>query len=80
VDLHQVVAAALQAVDLLVGEALRQRGELRVLAEEVVAVVAAVLGGEGLELAVDGARERAAPARRRRRARTGRPSPSPTPA
>ena len=52
VDLHQVVAAALQAVDLLVGHALRQALELLVLAEEVVAVEAAVLGGEGLHLAV----------------------------
>jgi hypothetical protein len=35
VDLHQVVAAALEAVDLLVGQALRQRGQFGVLAEEV---------------------------------------------
>jgi hypothetical protein len=35
VDLHQVVAAALEAVDLLVGHALGQRGQLLVLAEEV---------------------------------------------
>ena len=76
-DLHQVVAAALEAVDLLVGHALREARELLVLAEEVVAVEAAVLGGEGLHLAVDrvgeGARQRAAACR----ARTGRPSRCP---
>ena len=62
-DLHQVVAAALEPVDLLVGHALRQAGQLGVLAEEVLAVEAAVLGREGLHLAVDrvgeGARQRA---------------------
>jgi hypothetical protein len=39
-DLHQVVTPTLQAIDLLVGQALRQCGEFRVLAEEVLAVEA----------------------------------------
>ena len=51
-DLHQIMSAALQAVDLLVGQALRECGQRRVLAEKMFAVVAPVLGGEGLELAV----------------------------
>ena len=59
VDLHEVVAASLEAVDLLVGHALRQPRQFLVLAEEVVTVEAAVLGGEGLHLAVDGVGERA---------------------
>jgi hypothetical protein len=53
VDLHQVVAAALEAVYLLVRHALGQAREFGVLAEEVVAVEAPVLGGEGLHLAVN---------------------------
>ncbi len=53
VDFHQVVAAALQAVDLLVRHALGQRGQRGVLAKEVVAVEAPILGGKGLHLAVD---------------------------
>ena len=52
VDLDQIMPAALQAVDLFVAQALGQHGQCRVLAEEVVAVVAPVLGGKGLELAV----------------------------
>ena len=52
VDLDQVMAAAFEPVDLLVGHALRQPGEFLVLAEEGVAVEAAILGGEGLHLAV----------------------------
>jgi O-acetyl-ADP-ribose deacetylase (regulator of RNase III) len=59
VDLHQVVAAALEAVDLLVRHTLGQRGQFGVLAEEVVAVEAPVLGGEGLHLAIHRAFERA---------------------
>ena len=54
VDLHQVVAAALEAVDLLVRHALRQLLQFGVLVEEVVAVVASVLGGKGLHLTVHG--------------------------
>ena len=46
VDLHEVVAAALEAVDLLVRHALRQTRPARVLAEEVVAVEAAVLAAK----------------------------------
>ncbi len=57
VDLHQVVAAALEPVDLFVGHALREPREVLVLAEEVVAVEASVLGREGLHLPVDGVRE-----------------------
>jgi hypothetical protein len=64
VDLHQVVPAALEAVDLLVGQALGQARQFGVLAEEVLAVVAPVLGGKGLHLAVHrlrkDARQRAA--------------------
>ena len=51
------MTAALEAVDLVVGQALGQRRELRVLSEEVVAVVAPVLRREGLQLAVDRSRE-----------------------
>ncbi len=53
VDLHQVMTASLEAVDLIVGQALRKRSEFRILAKEMVAVVAAVLGSECLKLAVD---------------------------
>ena len=63
VDLHQIVAAALQAIDLFVGHALRQPFQFLVLTEEGVAVEASVLGREGLHLAVDrvgeGPRQRA---------------------
>ena len=58
-NLHQIVPAALQAVDLLVGHPLRQPRQFFVLAEEVVAVETAVLGGKGLHLAVDGVGKRA---------------------
>ena len=54
VDLHRVVAAAAQAVDVLVGHVRDQLLQLGVLVEEVLAVEAAVGGGVGLELAVDG--------------------------
>ena len=57
VDLHQVVPAAVEAVDLVVGHRADQRLQLGALAEELVAVVGAVVGAEGLELAVHGARE-----------------------
>src|SRR5260221_5500026 len=52
VDLHRVMSAALQAVDLLVGHALGQPRKLGVLVEEVHAIEMAVLGGKGLHLAV----------------------------
>ncbi len=52
IDLDRVVAAAFQAVDVVVGELRHQRLQLRVLVEEVLAVEAAVGGGVGLELAV----------------------------
>ncbi|KAG1252840.1 hypothetical protein G6F65_017740 [Rhizopus arrhizus] len=51
-DFHHVVAAAVQAVDGLVRPVGHQRGQLRVLVEEVGAVERTVVGGEGLELAV----------------------------
>ena len=44
---------ALETVDLFVGEALHQAGETLALPEEVVPVIAAILRGEGLELAID---------------------------
>ena len=52
-QLDRVVAAAGEAVDLLVGHALRQCPQRLVLPEEALAVELAVGGGEGLELAVD---------------------------
>jgi hypothetical protein len=58
VDLHQVVAAAFEAVDLLVRHALGQAREFFALAEEVVAVKAPVFGGKGLHLAVHRLRKR----------------------
>ncbi|MNV27820.1 hypothetical protein D3C71_1189810 [compost metagenome] len=58
-DLHQVVPAALQAINLLVRHALGQGREFGVLAEEVVAVEAAILGGKGLHLPIDRGFERA---------------------
>jgi hypothetical protein len=57
VDLHRIVAAAAQAVDVLVAQVGDERLELRVPAEEDLAVEGAVLGRERLELAVDCLRE-----------------------
>ena len=54
VDLDRVVAAAAQAVDVLVRQVRDERLQLGVLVEEVLAVEAAVGRGVGLELAVDG--------------------------
>ena len=51
-DLHQVVAAAFEAVNLRIRQTLRQGREFGVLAEEVLAVEAPVFGGKGLHLAV----------------------------
>ncbi len=59
VKLAHVVAAAAQAVDVLVAQLRSECGKLGVLAEETLAVVRAVVGREGLELAVDRVRERA---------------------
>ena len=50
---HQVVAAALEPVDLLVGHALGQAGEFRVLTKKGVTVKAPVFGGKSLHLAID---------------------------
>ena len=58
VDLHQIMPATFQAVDLLIGHALRQRGQLGVLAKEVVAVKAPILRRKGLHLAVHRALQR----------------------
>ena len=51
-DLHQVVAAAFEAVNLCIRQTLRQGGEFGVLAEEVLAVEAPVFGGKCLHLPV----------------------------
>ncbi|MPM44892.1 hypothetical protein SDC9_91574 [bioreactor metagenome] len=59
IDLHQIVAAALQAVDLLVRHALRQRHQLRALPEEMIAIEAAILGGKGLHLPIHRIAQRA---------------------
>jgi hypothetical protein len=50
VNLDQIVAAALEAVNLFVGHALRQQRQFGVLAEEVFTVEAAVVVGKGLDL------------------------------
>ena len=52
-DLHQVVAAALEPIDLLIGHALRELSQGLALSEEVLAVVLAVARREGLHFAVD---------------------------
>jgi hypothetical protein len=57
VDLHQVVAAAVQAVDLVVAHGRDQRRSSGPWPKKLLAVEGAVVGAEGLELAVDGARE-----------------------
>jgi hypothetical protein len=54
---REIVAAAVQAVDLVVGHRAHPRTQLGALAEELLAVVGAVVGAEGLELAVHGAGE-----------------------
>ena len=54
VNLHDVVAAALEAVYLLVRHALGQRSQGLVLTKKCFAVVAAVFRSEGLHLAIDG--------------------------
>ena len=53
VNFDDVMAAAFEAVNLLIRHALRQCGQLGRLTKEGVAVVAAVFGGEGLHLAID---------------------------
>ena len=52
IDLHQVVAATFEAVNLLVGHTLGQTRQLFVLTKEGVAVEAPVFGRKGLHLAV----------------------------
>ena len=54
VDLHRVVPAPAQAVDVVVTHVGDELAQLRVLVEEVLAVEAAVGGGVHLELAVHG--------------------------
>ena len=56
-DLHRVVAAAAQAIDVVVREVRHELLQLRILVEEVLAVEGAVGRGVGLELAVDGLEE-----------------------
>jgi len=53
VDLHRIVAAALEPIDVLVAHVGDQLAQLGVLVEEMLAVEAAVGRGVGLELAVD---------------------------
>ena len=54
VELTEVVAAALQSIDLGVGHGLDQRARIRVLLEELRSVIVAVAGAEILIFAVDG--------------------------
>ena len=54
VHLAVVVAAALQCPDLVIGPVLDELGGARVAAEEVLADVGAVVGLEGLVVAVEG--------------------------
>ncbi len=49
-----VVAAAFEAIDIAVGHVCDQRRQLRVLPKKAFAVIGAVIGREGLELAIDG--------------------------
>ncbi len=51
-DLHGIVAAAAQAIDVVVREVRHELLQLRILVEEVLAVEGAVGGRVGLELAV----------------------------
>ena len=53
VNFDEVMAPALQAVNLLVGHALGEPGQFVVLAEEGLAVVAAIFRRKGLHLAID---------------------------
>ena len=59
VKLAEIVAAALQPVDLAIRHARHQRPHLRVFVEEMREIVGAVLGAERLILAVDGGGEAA---------------------
>ena len=54
VNLHRVMAAATQAVDVFIRQVRYQRLQVGVLVEKLFAVEAAVSGGVFLELAVDG--------------------------
>ena len=56
-DLHRVVAAAAQPIDVFVGQMRDELLQLRVLVEEVLAVEGAIGGGVGLELAIHGLEE-----------------------
>ena len=51
-DLHRIVAAAAQPIDVVVGQVRDELLQLRILVEEVLAVERAVGRGVGLELAV----------------------------
>ena len=77
VDLVRVVAAAVQAPDVLVAHARDHLQDLRVLAEEMLAHESAVVGLEVLVLAVDGFLHDAQQHARPCRARAAGPSTSP---
>ena len=78
VDLHEIVAAAIEPPDLLVGHVGDHLLQLRVLAEEILAGVGAAEGLAGLVLAVDGLFHDAAQQSLCRRRRAADPSASPT--
>lgn len=54
IQLAEIVTAALERIDIGIGHMRDQRLDLRILLEEVQQVVGAVLGAEGLVLAIDG--------------------------
>ena len=58
IDLDHVMTTALETVDLLVTEVANQRSQGFVLAEEMLAVIATIFGGKGLELPIDRLRQR----------------------
>ena len=53
VDLHRIVPAASQSVDIVVGQVRGQLRQFRKLVEEVLAIEASIGRRQGLELAVD---------------------------
>ena len=78
VDLLRIVAAAVQAPDLVIGHVGDHLLQLRILAEEVLARVGAALGLEVLVLAVDALLHEPLAAAPSGRARAADPSASPT--
>ncbi|MNF36617.1 hypothetical protein D3C84_175160 [compost metagenome] len=57
VEFAQVVPAALEGVDFLSAHVLHQAPDVRVLLEEVLQVIRAVMGAEGLEFTIGGRRQ-----------------------